>query len=109
MKFKTLLFLLVSLLTVTAFAQTGGGIKGTVISRTTRAKIDNVKITLVPGDRTASTDDSGEFLFENVAPGEYELRFETAEFEDLTLPVRVGKNMREMRVIMVPANRQPVL
>ena len=41
MKFKTLLFLLVSLLTVTAFAQTGGGIKGTVISRTTRAKIDN--------------------------------------------------------------------
>lgn len=109
MKFKTLLFLLVSLLTVTAFAQTGGGIKGTVISRTTRAKIDNVKITLVPGDRTASTDDSGEFLFENVAPGEYELRFETAEFEDLTLPVRVGKNMREMRVIMVPVNRQPVL
>lgn len=109
MKFKTLLFLLVSLLTVTAFAQTGGGIKGTVISRTTRTKIDNVKITLVPGDRTASTDDSGEFLFENVAPGEYELRFETAEFEDLTLPVRVGKNMREMRVIMIPVNRQPVL
>lgn len=109
MKFKTLLFLLVSLLAVTGFAQTGGGIKGTVISRTTRAKIDNVKITLVPGDRTASTDDKGEFFFENVAPGEYELRFETAEFEDLTLPVRVGKNMREMRVIMVPSNRQPVL
>ena len=109
MKFKTLLFLLMSLLAVTGFAQTGGGIKGTVISRTTRAKIDNVKITLVPGDRTASTDDKGEFFFENVAPGEYELRFETAEFEDLTLPVRVGKNMREMRVIMVLANRQPVL
>lgn len=109
MKFKTLLFLLMSLLAVTGFAQTGGGIKGTVISRTTRAKIDNVKITLVPGDRTASTDDKGEFFFENVAPGEYELRFETAEFEDLTLPVRVGKNMREMRVIMVPVNRQPVL
>lgn len=109
MKFKTLLFLLMSLLAVTGFAQTGGGIKGTVISRTTRAKIDNVKITLVPGDRTASTDDKGEFFFENVAPGEYELRFETAEFEDLTLPVRVGKNMREMRVIMVPANRRPVL
>ena len=109
MKFKTLLFLLMSLLAVTGFAQTGGGIKGTVVSRTTRAKIDNVKITLVPGDRTASTDDKGEFFFENVAPGEYELRFETAEFEDLTLPVRVGKNMREMRVIMVPTNRQPVL
>lgn len=109
MKFKTLLFLLVSLIAATGFAQTGGGIKGTVISRTTRAKIDNVKITLVPGDRTASTDDNGEFFFENLAPGEYELRFETAEFEDLTLPVRVGKNMREMRVIMVPTNRQPVL
>lgn len=84
MKFKTLLFLLMSLLAVTGFAQTGGGIKGTVISRTTRAKIDNVKITLVPGDRTASTDDKGEFFFENVAPGEYELRFETAEFDCLT-------------------------
>lgn len=39
MKFKTLLFLLMSLLAVTGFAQTGGGIKGTVISRTTRAKL----------------------------------------------------------------------
>lgn len=29
MKFKTLLFLLMSLLAVTGFAQTGGGIKGT--------------------------------------------------------------------------------
>ena len=64
---------------------------------------------LTPGDRTAVTNEQGEFLFETVAPGEYELHFETAEFEDLTLPVRVGKNMRELKVIMIPANRSQAM
>ena len=104
MKLKTLLILLISMWTLNGIAQIGGGIKGRVISRTSRMAIDHVHILLTPGDRTATTDEQGEFLFEEVGPGEYELHFETAEFEDLTLPVRVGKNMRELKVIMVPAN-----
>ena len=109
MKLKTLLILLISMLSLSAFSQTGGGIKGVVVSRTTRATIDKVNIVLTPGDRTAVTNEQGEFLFETVAPGEYELHFETAEFEDLTLPVRVGKNMRELKVIMIPANRSQAM
>lgn len=109
MKLKTLLILLISILSLSAFSQTGGGIKGVVISRTTRATIDKVNIVLTPGDRTAVTNEQGEFLFETVAPGEYELHFETAELEDLTLPVRVGKNMRELKVIMIPANRSQAM
>lgn len=109
MKQKTLLILLISMLSLSAFSQTGGGIKGVVVSRTTRATIDKVNIVLTPGDRTAVTNEQGEFLFETVAPGEYELHFETAELEDLTLPVRVGKNMRELKVIMIPANRSQAM
>lgn len=109
MKLKTLLILLISMLSLSAFSQTGGGIKGVVVSRTTRATIDKVNIVLTPVDRTAVTNEQGEFLFETVAPGEYELHFETAEFEDLTLPVRVGKNMRELKVIMIPANRSQAM
>ena len=109
MKLKTLLILLISMLSLSAFSQTGGGIKGVVVSRTTRATIDKVNIVLTPGDRTAVTNEQGEFLFETVAPGEYELHFATAEFEDLTLPVRVGKNMRELKVIMIPANRSQAM
>lgn len=109
MKLKTLLILLISMLSLSAFSQTGGGIKGVVVSRTTRATIDKVNIVLTPGDRTTVTNEQGEFLFETVAPGEYELHFETAEFEDLTLPVRVGKNMRELKVIMIPANRSQAM
>ena len=106
MKQKTLLILLISMLSLSAFSQTGGGIKGVVVSRTTRATIDKVNIVLTPGDRT---NEQGEFLFETVAPGEYELHFEAAELEDLTLPVRVGKNMRELKVIMIPANRSQAM
>lgn len=109
MKLKTLLILLISMLSLSAFSQTGGGIKGVVVSRTTRATIDKVNIVLTPGDRTTVTNEQGEFLFETVAPGEYELHFETAELEDLTLPVRVGKNMRELKVIMIPANRSQAM
>lgn len=102
MKLKTLLLLLLSLVSLTGVAQNTSGIKGTVFSRTTRAKIDNVKITLTPGNVTTMTDGAGQFTFENLSAGEYSLFFETPEFESLTLPVRVDKSVRELRVVMVP-------
>ena len=102
MKLKTLLLLLLSLVSLTGVAQNTSGIKGTVFSRTTRAKIDNVKVTLTPGNVTTITDGTGQFAFENLSAGEYTLLFETPEFESLTLPVRVDKSVRELRVVMVP-------
>ena len=80
MRIKTFLIMVLSLASLTAFAQ-GGGVKGKVVSRTTRAAIDGVKVTLTPGDVTTKTDASGNFVIENLAKGEYTLSFEAAEFE----------------------------
>ncbi|MEG2239811.1 MAG: carboxypeptidase-like regulatory domain-containing protein, partial [Alistipes sp.] len=102
MKIKSLLILVLSFLTLTAFAQQGG-IKGKVVSRTTRTAVDGVKITMTPGNVTTTTDAQGNFEIENVSKGEYTLTFTTLEFEPLTLAVRVDQMTRDLNtVIIVP-------
>ena len=101
--------MVLSLLSLTAYAQYGG-IKGKVVSRTTRAAIDGVKVTLTPGDVTTKTDATGNFEIENLAKGEYSLTFEAAEFESLTIAVRVDKMIRDINnVVMVPDNVTPMM
>ena len=96
--------MVLSLISLAVSAQ-NGGIKGKVVSRTTRAAIDGVKITLTPGDLTTETDASGSFLIENLSKGEYTLTFEATDFEPLTLAVRVDKLIRDInQVILVPDN-----
>lgn len=110
MKIKTILFMVLSLMSFTVFAQNNGGVKGKVVSRTTRAAIDGVKVTLTPGDVTTKTDASGNFVIENLAKGEYTLSFEAAEFEPLTLAVRVDKLIRDINnVILIPENVAPTM
>ena len=48
MKIKSLLILVLSLVTLTAFGQ-DGGIKGRVVSRAGRIALGDVKITMTPG------------------------------------------------------------
>ena len=110
MKIKTILFMVLSLMSFTVFAQNNGGVKGKVVSRTTRAAIDGVKVTLTPGDVTTKTDATGNFVIENLAKGEYTLSFEAAEFEPLTLAVRVDKLIRDLNnVILIPENVAPTM
>lgn len=104
MKIKTVLFMVLSLMSLAAFAQSNGGVKGKVISRTTRAAIDGVKVTLTPGDVTTTTDMAGNFLIENLGKGEYTLTFEAAEFEPLTLAVRVDKQVRDINNVVMISN-----
>ena len=78
MRIKTFLIMVLSLASLTAFAQ-GGGVKGKVVSRTTRAAIDGVKVTLTPGDITTTTDATGNFEIDKLAKGEYSLTFEATE------------------------------
>ena len=80
MRIKTFLIMVLSLASLTAFAQ-GGGVKGKVVSRTTRAAIDGVKVTLTPGDITTTTDATGNFEIDKLAKGEYSLTFESTEIE----------------------------
>ncbi|MBQ5394265.1 MAG: TonB-dependent receptor, partial [Alistipes sp.] len=109
MKIKSLLTLLLALLTTAAFAQVGG-VKGRVVSRSGRTALSGVQLTLQPGAQTATTNAEGEFLFEMVEAGEYTLQLEADEFEPLTLAVRVDKLVRNLgTVIMVPAAQQEVL
>ena len=99
MKIKTLLVFVLCLISAVAFGQ-NGGIKGKVVSRTTRNSIENVKINLSPGDERMISNDKGEFEFNNLQPGEYMLTFEAPEYETLNLPVRVAGTVREVNAIM---------
>ncbi len=100
MKIKSLLILVMSLLSFTAFAQSGG-VKGKVVSRTGRTVLNDVKITLTPGDETTVSDYGGDFVFLNVPAGDYTLQFSTPEFETLTLAVRVTNQVRDINVVML--------
>ena len=51
MKIKMLLILVLSVTTLTAFAQ-DGGVRGRVVSRAGRVALDGVKVTMTPGDVT---------------------------------------------------------
>ena len=102
MKIKHLLTLLLTMATLPALAQ-GSGIKGKVVSRGDRAAIEQVKITLTPGERQATSDAEGRFRFDNVASGDYTLTFEADDYEPLEIKVRVDKLTKDVRSIaLVP-------
>ncbi len=109
MKIKSLLILIMSLATLSAFAQEGG-IEGKVVSRAGRTALGGVKITMTPGEQATVSDEQGNFLFENVPAGSYSLRFEAADFEPLTLAVRVDRMVRNLNnVVLVAAAPQQTL
>lgn len=109
MKIKTFLILLLSLATLTAFAQ-DGGVKGKVVSRAGRVALGGVTVKMVPGNVTVVSDASGNFLFENIPAGEYSLQFETPEFESLSIAVRVADQTRNINtIVMVPEMNRTML
>ena len=93
---------MLALLTVGAYAQ-NGGVKGKVVSRDGRVAVGGVKVSIEGGMQNAVTDDSGDFVLENLPKGTYKVRFEAPEFEDLTIMVRVDKLVRDVnKVVIVP-------
>lgn len=109
MKIKGFLILLLSLATLHASAQEGG-VKGKVVSRAGRTAVDGVKVTITPGDAVSVTDASGLFQLENIPDGDYSLRFETVDFEPLTIAVRVRGRMHDLpAVVLVPTMQQQTL
>ena len=80
MRIKSFLIMLLSLVSLTAFAQEGG-VKGKVVSRATRAAISDVKVTLTPGKNTTTTDEKGKIEFDKLNKGEYSLAFEASAYE----------------------------
>ena len=105
---KFLLLLLSVLISVGAFAQTGG-MKGQVVSREGREPIGGVIITIDQVSRTIKTNSRGEFYISGLAPGQYLLVFSAPDFEELEVMVRVKELVHDMQaVIMVPDNMDAV-
>ena len=101
---KLLLLLISALLTVGAYAQSGG-MKGQVVSREGREPIGGVVITIDQESKTIKTNSSGEFYIDGLAPGQYLLTFTAQDFEDLEVMVRVKELVHDMyAVVMVPSN-----
>ena len=101
---KFLLLLISALITVGAYAQSGG-MKGQVVSREGREPISDVVITIGEMSKTVKTNSQGEFYIDGLASGQYLLTFTAHDFENLEVMVRVKELVHDMHeVVMVPSN-----
>ena len=102
MKLKIFLIsTLFALAALPALAQ-DGGIKGKVVSRNGREAVGNVKVT-IDGVGSATTDQDGNFNFQDLPAGSYKLTFDAPDFEPLDLYVSVEKNVRDLNnVVVIP-------
>ena len=103
MKLRNLLLLMVlTLLTLSASAQIGG-VKGRVISRDDRSALGGVKVSIESMNLEVLTDSDGNFRFEGLPAGNYNLKFETADFESSEVAVRVESLVKDTgNVSLVP-------
>lgn len=97
---RNLLLLIFALFAFSAYAQEGG-VKGTVVSRGSRAAIGKVKVSIPAlGVETVSTDD-GHFVFNGIEKGEYDVQFEAQDYEPLTLKVRIDRIVKDINSVML--------
>ena len=97
---RNLLLLIFALFAFSAYAQEGG-VKGTVVSRGTRAAIGKVKVSIPAlGVETLSADD-GHFVFNGIEKGEYDVKFEVPDYEPLILKVRIDKIVKDINSVML--------
>lgn len=108
MKMRILLLSLLTLFSVSALAQ-DGGITGKVVSRDGRVALSNVKVVAEPSGITVETDAEGRFTFENLPKGDYELKFETSDYEPLNLRVRVDKIVKDIRSVILAPDMQQMI
>ncbi len=104
---KKLITLWLAVLAVAgAYAQAGGGIKGTVISRTDKARLEGVAVTLnTPQPRTTHSGNQGAFEFKDVPDGVWTLTFESDYYTATQVTVRVSGAVREVLVSLSPEFR----
>ncbi len=102
MRIKHLLIAVLAFCAVDVWAQEStGGIGGQAVTRVGRVPIDGVKVTLMPGGLVRYTEDGGRFSFEGLPAGQYTVKFESYDFEDADVNVRVAGTVREVTVPMI--------
>ena len=102
MKIKHLLIAVLVFCASEGWAQeSAGGIEGQAVTRVGRAPIDGVKVTLTPGGLVRYTGEGGRFSFEGLPAGQYTVKFESYDFEDAEVNVRVAETVRDLTVPMI--------
>ena len=95
---------LLALIAGDGLAQSTANLSGVVISDEGNALADvSVTLTGPSGSQTRKTNDSGQFRFLSLAPGDYQLIAKLAGYGDATVPgpLKAGQNTIDIR--MVPA------
>ena len=99
---KFLLLFISALISLSAYAQSGG-MKGQVVSRDGREPISDVVISIDQVSKTVKTNSKGEFYIDGLAPGQYLLTLTAPDFEELEVMVRVKELVHDMYdVVMIP-------
>ena len=105
---KFLLLLISALISLSAYAQSGG-MKGQVVSRDGREPISDVVISIDQVSKTVKTNSRGEFYIDGLVPGQYLLTLTAPDFEELEVMVRVKELVHDMYdVVMIPNNMDGV-
>jgi Ca-activated chloride channel homolog len=93
--------LAVALLVALGIAQSNPGEIRGVITDPAGAVLPGVQVTLAgPDKRSAATDVRGEFVFRNLPPGSYELRFELPGFRTASTIVTVSTSVEHVKIAM---------
>lgn len=98
--YNTLLFCLLS-----AAASAQYRIAGKVLAMEDTSAINNLVVYLDNEKRSTSTDSQGNFLFEDLSNGTYDLHFTNAEYRYKKIPVTISNNDEFVRVSMQSRDR----
>lgn len=102
MKIKLLFVTLLSLFSLSAFAQEGG-ITGRVVSRAGRAPIEGVKVVTQPISGSEWTNSEGVFTIEGVESQQYMVELTAPGFEPLSIVARVESGVKDLyTLVMIP-------
>ncbi len=83
-----LAFTLILVFQNTTFAQANGRLSGTTINRSNQQALPGLTLTLRPGNKSITSDSSGNFRFANLTPGSYNL-----EISGLTIQTKLLNNL----------------
>lgn len=105
---KTLILLLgLALSSNPLSAQQGDRIHGKIML-SEKAPVKNAVLRLVNTSYQAKTNNSGEYYFENVPPGEYTLQVVLNDIELMREPIRIQKDVYEIPAIYAPLHNNVI-
>jgi outer membrane cobalamin receptor len=96
---------LLLLLTPAIISAHNAAIRGTVLDSASKQTLPGVIVSAGPG-RTASTDQFGNFLISNIAPGSYALKVTLLGYNTRTIDVEVPVN--ETKVVVIKMGESPL-